>query len=206
MSKNTKEDNFDGGDINIGPENFPIKLQFKIFQNKKYLDIRKWYLDRKKSEVLPTKKGISLSDYQFNEILEILEKNKLDIKKWYLDKSQFEEFKTKLTKQAEVLRKISEDARKYKLNSKKISKNKFFEISYNDKGEMELIFNEKHSFFSQYNKLEKKEKKLVENILISFGQSMEIFDNEDKVVVSDLQEILIQNWANILNNYVKENK
>jgi len=106
----------------------------------------------------------------------------------------------------EVLRKISEDARKYKLNSKKISKNKFFEISYNDKGEMELIFNEKHSFFSQYNKLEKKEKKLIENILISFGQSMEIFDNEDKVVVSDLQEILIQNWANILNNYVKENK
>ena len=71
---------------------------------------------------------------------------------------------------------------------------------------MELIFNEKHSFFSQYNKLEKKEKKLIENILISFGQSMEIFDNEDKVVVSDLQEILIQNWANILNNYVKENK
>ena len=47
---------------------FPIKLQFKIFQNKKYLDIRKWYLDRKKNEVLPTKKGISLSDYQFNEI------------------------------------------------------------------------------------------------------------------------------------------
>ena len=42
--------------------------------------------------------------------------------------------------------------------------------------------------------------------MISFGQSMERFDNEDKVIVSDLQEILIQNWANILNNYLKENK
>ena len=87
-----------------------------------------------------------------------------------------------------------------------ITKNKFFEISYNDKGEMVLIFNENHSFFNQYDKLEKKEKKLIENILISFGQSMERFDNEDKVIVSDLQEILIQNWANILNNYLKENK
>ena len=104
------------------------------------------------------------------------------------------------------MRKISEDSRKYKLNSKKITKNKFFEISYNDKGEMVLIFNENHSFFSQYDKLEKKEKKLIGNILISFGQSMERFDNEDKVIVSDLQEILIQNWANILNNYLKENK
>jgi len=206
MNKFNKEENVDGGEINIGPENFPIKLQFKTFQNKKYLDIRKWYLDRKKKRRLPTKKGISLSDYQFNEILEILEKNKTDIKKWYLDKSQFEEFKTKLTKQAEVLRKISEDARKYKLNSKKITKNKFFEISYNDKGEMVLIFNENHSFFRQYDKLKEKEKRLIENILISFGQSMEIFDNEDKVIVSDLQEILNQNWANILNNYVKENK
>ena len=35
MNKFNKEDNFDGGEINIGPENFPIKLQFKIFQNKK---------------------------------------------------------------------------------------------------------------------------------------------------------------------------
>ena len=104
------------------------------------------------------------------------------------------------------MRKISEDARKYKLNSKKITKNKFFEISYNDKGEMVLIFNENHSFFRQYDKLKEKEKRLIENILISFGQSMEIFDNEDKVIVSDLQEILIQNWANILNNYLKENK
>ena len=179
MNKNNKEDSLDGGEINIGPENFPIKLQFKIFQNKKYLDIRKWYLDRKKGEVLPTKKGISLSDYQFNEILEILEKNKVDIKKWYLDKSQFEEFKSKLSKQAEVLRKISEDARKYKLNSKKISKNKFFEISYTDKGEMVLNINESHSFFSQYDKLEKKDKKLVENILISFGQLKRLIVQND---------------------------
>ena len=34
MNKFNKEDNVDGGEINIGPENFPIKLQFKIFQNK----------------------------------------------------------------------------------------------------------------------------------------------------------------------------
>ena len=56
MNKFNKEDNFDGGEINIGPENFPIKLQFKIFQNKKYLDIRKWYLDRKKTKYYQQKK------------------------------------------------------------------------------------------------------------------------------------------------------
>ena len=52
----------------------------------------------------------------------------------------------------------------------------------------------------------KDSREIFENILISFGQSMERFDNEDKVIISDLQEILIQNWANILNNYLKENK
>ena len=48
MNKFNKEEILMEGKLISVQKNFPIKLQFKIFQNKKYLDIRKWYLDRKK--------------------------------------------------------------------------------------------------------------------------------------------------------------
>ena len=63
-------------EILLGPKEYPIKIQIKTFKGKKYLDIRKWFLDRSINEVVPTKKGIMLSDYQFNDVFETVGKEK----------------------------------------------------------------------------------------------------------------------------------
>ena len=43
-------------EIYIGPKEYPIKIQTKTFKGRKYLDIRKWFLERKSNELLPTKR------------------------------------------------------------------------------------------------------------------------------------------------------
>ena len=55
-------------EIFIGTKDYPLKIQFKTYKGKKYIDIRKWFLERKTNEVLPTKKGISLSEHQFESM------------------------------------------------------------------------------------------------------------------------------------------
>ena len=57
-------------EIFLGPENYPLKIEVKTFKGKKYIDFRKWFLDRKTNEILPTKKGIMLSEYQFRDVSE----------------------------------------------------------------------------------------------------------------------------------------
>ena len=56
-------------EIFIGTKDYPLKIQFKTYKGKKYIDIRKWFLERKTNEVLPTKKGISLSEHQFEDVI-----------------------------------------------------------------------------------------------------------------------------------------
>ena len=55
----------------------PIFVKLSSYRNKNYLDIRKFYLDG--DEWKPTKKGVTLSDDQFEELLKIFTDNKSSI-------------------------------------------------------------------------------------------------------------------------------
>jgi hypothetical protein len=43
-------------------------------------------------------------------------------------------------------------------------------------------------------------------MLISFHQSLQLFDTEEKIDFKDLEEILNENWSIILKNYLKREK
>ena len=47
-----------------------IRVQISEFEGKKYLDIRKFYLDKETDEYKPTRKGISLNTDIAEEVLE----------------------------------------------------------------------------------------------------------------------------------------
>jgi len=46
-----------------------IRVQISEFEGKKYLDIRKFYLDKETEEYKPTRKGISLNPEIAEEVL-----------------------------------------------------------------------------------------------------------------------------------------
>lgn len=66
----------------IGTEKNPILITVKEFKGRKLIDIRKFFIDKNnKTELIPTKKGISLNEIQLIELLNSLNQNKSDIKK-----------------------------------------------------------------------------------------------------------------------------
>ena len=192
-------------EIYIGPKEYPIKIQIKTFKGRKYLDIRKWYLDRKTNEILPTKKGISLSEYQFEDVISLLSKDREKISNWFQEKIDENEVVDSLVKQSEVRRKIAEEAREFKTKSEKLSENKFFKIEY-EKGNKQLIINENHQLYIDINKEKSPEKikKIFELLFISFDQTIQLFDSEESIKVADFEDMLIHNWSIILKNYLKK--
>ena len=204
MSSN-KIDNRVEKEIYIGTKDYPIKIQIKTFKGRKYLDLRKWFLDRKTNEVIPTKKGINLSEYQFEDIVTILSKEKENISKWFQEKSTEEEVVDSLMIQSELRRKISEEAKLFNTKTKKLSENRFFKIEY-ENGKKHLIINENHQLYKNINqeKSAEKIKKVFELLFISFDQTIQLFDVDEKIKVSDFEETLIHNWSLILKNYLKK--
>jgi len=193
-------------EIFVGPKEYPIKIQVKTFKGRKYLDIRKWYLDKKLNEVLPTKKGISLSEYQFEDIISIISKERDKISKWFKEKFTEEEVINSLIVQSEIRRKLSEDAKNFKARSEKLTENRIFKIEY-EEGKTQLILNENHQLFKDINSKTTTEdlKRIIHLLFVSFNQTFQLFDVEDKIKVSDLEDVLLHNWSIILKNYLKKN-
>ena len=191
-------------EIYVGSKDYPIKIQIKTFKGRKYLDVRKWFLDKKTNEILPTKKGISLSEYQFEDIISILIKEKEKISEWFQEKSTEDEVVDTLIRQSELRRKISEEVKLYKTKTKKLSENRFFKIEY-ENGKKHLIINENHQLYKKINQESsiEKIKKIFEILFISFDQTIQLFDIDEKIKVSDFEENLIHNWSVILKNYLK---
>ena len=191
-------------EIFIGTKDYPLKIQFKTYKGKKYIDIRKWFLERKTNEVLPTKKGISLSEHQFEDVISILAKDKKKITDWFQEKINEDEIVDTLVKHSEVRRKLSEEAKAFKTKIKKLNENKFFKVEY-EGGKAQLVINENHQLYKEISKKNNEEnfKKIIDSLFISFNQSMEMFDMDEKIKASDFEELLIHNWSTILKNYLK---
>ena len=196
-------------EIFLGPENYPLKIEVKTFKGKKYIDFRKWFLDRKSNEVIPTKKGIMFSEYQFKEVTEVLQKQNKTILEWFSEEIEEDKVVNILSEETTKIRNKSQKARKYKTIFKKIEKSNFFSFEYKN-NEIQFILNESHDLYKKIQTLEEKPKKfvykLIESLLISFRQTLEIFDPETKYKLEDLEDLINYNWSKTLTNYLKEIK
>lgn len=196
----------DKNNIFVGPKEYPIKIQIKTFKGKKYLDIRKWFLDRKTNEILPTKKGISLNDYQFQDIINIISEEKEKISSWFKEQATEDEVVNSLIKQSEIRRGLAEEAKTFDAKSEKLTENRFFKVDYKD-GKTELILNENHQLYKEINKKNSSEdlKNIINLLFISFNQTIQLFDTDEKIKASDFEDFLVHNWSIILKNYLKKN-
>ena len=196
-------------EIFLGPENYPLKIEVKTFKEKKYIDFRKWFLDRKTNEILPTKKGIMLSEYQFRDVSDVLVNQKKTIEGWFKEKIKDNEVASLLSQETSQVRKKSQEAKKYKAVLKKIDNNNFFSFEYKN-NEIQFILNNDHELYKKIESLDKKSKdlvyKIIESLLISFRQTLEIFDPETKYKLEDLEDLLNYNWSKTLTNYLKKIK
>ena len=153
-------------EIFLGPENYPLKIEVKTFKGKKYIDFRKWFLDRKLMKFFP-KKGIMLSEYQFRDVSEVLVNQQKTIEEWFKEKIKDTEAEDSLSEETLKVRKKSQ-AKKYKSVLKKIDNNNFFSFEYKN-NEIQFILNKDHELYKKIENLDKKSKdvayKIIESLL-----------------------------------------
>ena len=196
-------------EIFLGPENYPLKIEVKIFKGRKYIDFRKWFFNRKTNEILPTKKGIMLSEYQFRDVSDVLINQQKTIEGWFKEKIKDSDAVNLLSQETFKVRKKSQEVKKYKSVFKKIENNNFFSFEYKN-NEIQFILNQDHELYKKIESLDKKSKeiayKIIESLLISFRQTLEIFDPETKYKLEDFADLLDFNWSKTLTNYLKKIK
>lgn len=70
--------------IKIGSVKNPIFVDFKTYEGRKIIDVRKFFVSSNSDqEYLPTKKGISFNISQFNEFVKIIAENQEKIQKFF---------------------------------------------------------------------------------------------------------------------------
>jgi hypothetical protein len=68
----------------LGTTRNPLVIDFKEYNNQKLVDIRKYFIDKNdSSNIIPTKKGISLNLNQLNQIIETINFNSLSISDFF---------------------------------------------------------------------------------------------------------------------------
>jgi hypothetical protein len=101
---------------------------------------------------------------------------------------------------------LSEEAKDFRAKSQKLTENRIFKIEYSE-GKTQLILNENHQLFKDINTKTTIEdfKRIIYLLFVSFNQTFQLFDIEDKIKVSELEDALLHHWSIILKNYLKKN-
>ncbi len=77
--------------IKIGSNKNPIFVDFKIYEGRKIIDVRKFFVSaNSENEYLPTKKGIAFNINQFNEFVQVISRNRDKIQQFY-EEVEFED-------------------------------------------------------------------------------------------------------------------
>lgn len=66
----------------LGSSSSPIRITLSDLDGTHVVDIRKYYLDKKTSELKPTQKGISVKEENFTELIAVLSENEAVILDW----------------------------------------------------------------------------------------------------------------------------
>jgi len=67
----------------IGTKKAPLIISLKEFEGNRLLDIRKYFMNKDESELIPTKKGILLNSFQLNQLIDCLNSNGKDISTFF---------------------------------------------------------------------------------------------------------------------------
>lgn len=83
----------------IGSKRNPIIIALKEWNGRKLMDVRKFFIDKNdESKHLPTKKGISLNEFQLQQMIQVFNDNSIEISSFFESTStESSDIKLKIT-------------------------------------------------------------------------------------------------------------
>jgi hypothetical protein len=188
----------------IGHPTYPVVCQLKQWKSKRYLDIRKHYVDYKTEDLKPTTKGIMLDASVFGEFVSLIDKKEIDILDWLNSGplSQEEQLQAKIKEASDLIAKSRLDAKKFTHATENNTGGGFFDVRTMG-GRPELIINENHLLYEEIKKLNESSTELIMKLIMSFQHVIDLYD-EQEINSLDLINDLKVSWSTALSNYISK--
>lgn len=200
-----------------GSKHNMLVFTLKEYKGVRIFDIRKHYVDKKTNDLLPTKKGITVTSNSFDILKEVIDEQHDNIKQWL---SPIDDFVNEIKKQKELENKYVDIAkfkdRDYQVQESSWKSPEFFQVIA-EGGIDRLVLNEKHPWIKTFIKIQKEIKKiddveemqmlvnqllrLLMNLLISFGRARHLCEGADGSYAEILIDSVMFNWGIFLGNY-----
>jgi hypothetical protein len=193
-----------------------LVVSLNSYKGRKTVDIRKFYLDKKTKEFLPTRKGITLTSESYNVLKNSFKDFDDEITNWLEPNETASEVEKDLKAHSDSANKARLQKRKHSREYDNWKSPVFFRSE--SRGGMDtIIYNDNHSFISSFkNSIDgllkrdsidtagaKNFKDLMDFLLLSFSRAKNLYDNSPVISPDILFQDLIFNWGQILSNYSK---
>jgi hypothetical protein len=202
-------ENYSPNQIVLGNEKYPIVISLTEYKGSPLIDIRKYYFDKKKNEIKPSKKGIALQKNNFNLLVDSLINSSPEIKKWFEEKSEYSaQHATKMLQdRAGAFEDNRRKAQKFETDEEGWQAPNFFDVETLG-GSDRIIYNTRHGLFKILEKLSKHENQitinLINSILMSYKKAKDILDDGEEYSADELFKYLEFEWGIILSNYIRK--
>ncbi len=179
----------------FGTVSSPLIVSINIFEGRRYLDIRRFYLEKKSNELKPTPKGISLKEDEFEEVSRFLLSHTEAIRSGFVTSLTADEIGPRSTRREEVARRKLNDAETAIETKFESSPNpNFFRCEF-DSDKTTIVFNRRNKFMDE-NKLNSRDPLEVLTVLVSgYVKAKQGLQFDKKVDAKTVTDFLELNWG-----------
>ena len=207
--------------LRIGSEQNCILIKLSQYKGRKILDIRRHYLDESSGKLLPTRKGITLTQQQAEAFFETFLENKDLVKEWFNEDSTTTDLvKKNVSGQIQAKEEAKHGFKLYERDIYSGAVSSFFHIESNG-GREKISYNSKHPIHSIISDTKDRIMNtpdpsstvgkdievilfLVDVILLSYFRAKTQFDKSQLIDPDTFIETLEINWSATLKRYIKE--
>jgi hypothetical protein len=207
----------------IGSENAPILIKLNVYEGRHSLEIRRYFYQRDARKLLPTKKGVNLSQEAFAILRNILAQQGDAIDQWLKAEGASTTHALGSTLRDRV-RAVAENrlsARPYIADDASWKSSTFFEVKA-EGGMDRVTYNRAHVFAEILEKLlsvlkssadpndrrvaAEKIQEVIRFLLIAYYRSKMLFEGADQMYPSDIFDTLELNWGAVLARCIEDTR
>lgn len=188
----------------IGPESSPLVITLDEFKGRRIVDVRRYFTDKETKELVPTKKGLSLTTGTFNSLEEFAYQFGKDVKAWLGGAANSNA--QNLINRSNAVDNNSANYQDFEIKFDAWRGHNFFSIA--SEGNKNIVtFNTLHPFIERLQNKKDTEEALrcIASVIVTFKRACYRFDDIDSNY-DILFHSLENEWGNLLRNYATESR
>lgn len=197
----------------IGSPSSPILVLLREYEGHRFIDVRRYYVDRTTKETKPTKKGITLNARALAEIRDVFDRSEKAIADWFERDTSIEPeiVKRQMQERQGAAEKTARKAKPYNVIAEKWRSPTFFSCT-SDGDNTNIALNDNHAFAKKLRRASGPKasdahiRAAVGAMLAAYYHTKFLFDDLDEVKPAQFFDAFEYEWGIILSNYISAEK